>query len=105
MSEVVCHKVNHNMGVVRVGVYIVFPLTIALITIMIFSSIVHCYQKDELENARKAQDKLLAKVEKLESRLSTLDPPGTKKSKKNKKAKRDAQYPEVEAVSTTADEP
>ena len=52
ISTPVCHKVQHNIGIVRITVYILCPLLITLFCILTFNSIIHCYQKDELEQAR-----------------------------------------------------
>ena len=53
ISQVVCPKVNHNIGLVRMAVFVLFPLMINLICIVIFNSIMHHYINKELSHARK----------------------------------------------------
>ena len=48
----ICHKVNHNIGLVRLMVYVLLPLFISLIVIMCLSGIASNYLNKELEEAR-----------------------------------------------------
>mmetsp|Transcript_60681 Transcript_60681/g.180526 ORF Transcript_60681/g.180526 Transcript_60681/m.180526 type:complete len:454 (-) Transcript_60681:1343-2704(-) len=58
VSVAVCHKTSHNIGLVRVMVYVLSPLLIALFIILVFSGIMHSYTKKEMEDARaEASDK------------------------------------------------
>lgn len=51
--DVVCPKVNHNIGLVRLSMFVIAPLLIALICIVAFNTIIHAYHKKELDEARK----------------------------------------------------
>ena len=44
-SVPVCHKVNHNIGLVRIVFYILVPAFLFLVCIIIFDSIVNCFQQ------------------------------------------------------------
>jgi len=54
LSTNVCHKVNLSIGLVRLFVYVLTPLLLALVFILLLSSWVHAYHKEELEQARRA---------------------------------------------------
>jgi len=54
-SVPVCHKVNHNIGLVRIVFYILVPAFLFLVCIIIFDSIVNCFQQD---SAAYAHEKL-----------------------------------------------
>jgi hypothetical protein len=93
ISAVTCHKVNHNIGLVRTTIYVIFPLFLALICLMALTAVIHWYQKDELETARRNQEKLEQKVQELEKKLSV----GGGARKRGKSGK----FPGVETASSS----
>ena len=91
----VCHKVQHNIGWVRITVYVLCPLIITFLCVISCSSIVHSYQKDELEKARA---KLLKAEKKLEKKEAMVELKAEKKAakaakKEEKKAAKRGQGP------------
>jgi len=104
---VTCDIVNHNIGLVRMTVFVVFPMLFAFVFIVLFSSFIHCYKADELEEARISEAKAIAKLTAMEERYK--DNPPASRSKglksfniasrfKNKGKKQDSH----EAVHTSA---
>jgi len=51
-STNICLITYHNIGFVRIIIYFLFPLLLALLLIIIFSSVVHWYHQKELKKTR-----------------------------------------------------
>jgi len=68
-SAVVCHKVNHNIGLVRILMYVFVPAFLCLIIIIIFDSIINVYQEDTLDNAQKDLEKAKERATMLQKTL------------------------------------
>jgi hypothetical protein len=49
LSDVVCPKVNHNLGLVRIGLNVFLPMLICLIFIVTFNTIIHKFQQSEMD--------------------------------------------------------
>ena len=54
----VCHKVTHNIGLVRMMIYVALPLFVSLCIILCLSGIAATYLNNELEDARLHAEKL-----------------------------------------------
>lgn len=52
LSKAVCHKVNHNIGLVRVMVYVVVPFCIILLVVVILESIMEHYEHQMIEEEK-----------------------------------------------------
>jgi hypothetical protein len=55
LTETVCHKVQHNIGNVRLAIYVAFPVFVALMCVICFSSVVHGFERREKERMQKAK--------------------------------------------------
>ena len=110
---VTCHIMNHNIGLVRVTVYVVFPLLFAFIFIVLFSSFIHCYKTDELEEARLQQLQAEEKLERLKELYKNGPPPkSAKKSRfhlpqfpKNRNTDRNTDTAEASVQNVSAEVP
>jgi hypothetical protein len=49
LSDVVCPKVNHNLGLVRIGLNVFLPMLICLIFNVTFNTIIHKFQQSEMD--------------------------------------------------------
>lgn len=67
MSTNVCHNVQSNLGVVRVAAYILFPSILALLGVIICSSIVHAFERREQKRFREAHMNLHAEHQKVKA--------------------------------------
>ena len=83
---VTCHQVNHNIGLIRVTAFVVFPLLFGLIFIVLFSSFIHCYKSDELEEARLKSLQAEKKVQAMEELYRNGPPPSARKKYADKAA-------------------
>lgn len=81
ISEVVCHKVRHNIGTVRIAVYVLVPMLITLVVMMCCAGYFHSYHEEEAEEAivglavaKKENKKLRAQLKKLGGRAGPSSP-------------------------------
>jgi hypothetical protein len=51
ISQVVCHKVSHNIGVVRIAVYVLVPMVITLIVMMCCAGYMNEHNNEDAEDA------------------------------------------------------
>ena len=54
LSGAVCHKQSMHIGLVRVGVYVLFPALVSLLLVVCFSSIVHQFERRERKRMQKS---------------------------------------------------
>ena len=96
----------------RVAVYVLCPLLITLFCILTFNSIVHCYQKDELEQARialrQAEKKIKMKEYKAEQKAQRKEEKAQKRAEKieaKEKAKAEKANQQFQSIDASADSP
>ena len=58
VTEVVCHKVAHNIGRARIAVYVLVPLLITLLFMLACASYFHAYHEDESEKLEEDKQRL-----------------------------------------------
>ena len=51
ISRVVCHKVRHNIGVVRIAVYVLVPMVLTLLVMMCCAGYMNEHNNEEAEEA------------------------------------------------------
>ena len=51
ISQVVCHKVSHNIGVVRIAVYVLVPMVLTLIVMMCCAGYMNEHNNEDAEDA------------------------------------------------------
>lgn len=69
LSVNVCHKVNLNLGFVRIAVYVLGPMLIGLGTTLLFVGLVHKYADDERKEDLKKTRRLSQMNEEMAARL------------------------------------
>ena len=69
LSTNACHRVVHNIGFMRVGIFCMMPLLISLVIILLITSWVHRYQQQEWQEARELAERRELEAEAARSQL------------------------------------
>lgn len=64
LSVAVCHKVNHNIGIVRVSAYVLVPIIVALVVMMACAAYIADHHEAEAEEMREELQQLKLKMKK-----------------------------------------
>ena len=108
LSVNVCHKVQHNIGSVRVAVYVLGPLIIALLCVMLFNSIMHEFErrrKRGIMEALRESKKAIAK-DKVVNRMKLAAIKASAASQKERQSSERVQLhvqAEVDRISSTSE--
>jgi len=84
LSVNVCHKVQLNLGLVRIMVYVIGPLVIGLVTTLAFVGFVHKYADDERKEDLKKTRRLTEINQEMQESLASQKK-AAKQAKKNMK--------------------